>query len=30
MPAHFRVGFGAMRSGYAEALEVFREVLARF
>jgi aspartate/methionine/tyrosine aminotransferase len=29
MPAHFRVGFGAMRSGYAEALEIFRAVLAK-
>ena len=29
MPAHFRIGFGAMRSGYAEALEIFRAVLAR-
>jgi len=28
MPAHFRVGFGAMRSGYADALEIFRGVLA--
>jgi len=29
MPAHMRVGFGAMRSGYAEALEIFRAVLSR-
>jgi len=29
MPAHFRVGFGAMRSGYADALEIFRGVLAK-
>jgi aspartate/methionine/tyrosine aminotransferase len=29
MPAHFRVGYGAMRSGYADALEIFRRVLAR-
>jgi aspartate/methionine/tyrosine aminotransferase len=29
MPAHFRLGYGAMRSGYAEALEIFRGVLAR-
>jgi aspartate/methionine/tyrosine aminotransferase len=28
MPAHFRVGFGALRSGYADALEIFRRVLA--
>jgi aspartate/methionine/tyrosine aminotransferase len=27
MPSHFRVGFGAMRSGYEEALSIFREVL---
>jgi aspartate/methionine/tyrosine aminotransferase len=27
MPAHFRIGFGAMRSGYADALAVFGEVL---
>jgi aspartate/methionine/tyrosine aminotransferase len=30
MPAHFRVGFGAMRSGYADALEIFRRVLRGF
>jgi aspartate/methionine/tyrosine aminotransferase len=30
MPAHIRVGFGAMRSGYAEALEIFGTVLAKF
>ena len=29
MPAHMRVGFGAMRSGYAEALGIFRSVLAK-
>ena len=29
MPAHFRLGYGAMPSGYAEALEIFRGVLAR-
>jgi aspartate/methionine/tyrosine aminotransferase len=29
MPAHFRLGYGAMRSGYAEALEIFRGVLAK-
>jgi aspartate/methionine/tyrosine aminotransferase len=29
MPPHFRVGFGAMRSGYADALEIFRDVLAK-
>jgi len=28
MPAHFRVGFGAMQAGYADALEVFSRVLA--
>jgi len=26
-PGHMRVGFGAMRTGYAEALEIFGEVL---
>jgi aspartate/methionine/tyrosine aminotransferase len=30
MPSHFRLGFGAMRSGYATALGIFREVLARY
>ena len=30
MPAHFRVGYGAMRSGYAEALGIFSETLAKF
>jgi aspartate/methionine/tyrosine aminotransferase len=30
MAAHFRVGVGALREGYAEALEVFRAVLAGF
>ncbi len=29
LPAHFRLGVGAMRRGYAEALEIFRGVLAR-
>jgi aspartate/methionine/tyrosine aminotransferase len=29
LPAHFRVGFGALRSGYADALEIFRRVLAK-
>jgi aspartate/methionine/tyrosine aminotransferase len=29
MPAHFRVGFGAMPAGYADALEIFARVLAR-
>jgi aspartate/methionine/tyrosine aminotransferase len=28
MPAHMRVGFGAMKSGYAEALDIFSRVLA--
>ena len=28
MPAHFRLGYGAMREGYAEALGIFRGVLA--
>jgi aspartate/methionine/tyrosine aminotransferase len=28
MPAHIRVGFGAMKSGYADALEIFSRVLA--
>jgi aspartate/methionine/tyrosine aminotransferase len=27
MPAHMRVGFGAQREGYAQALEVFAEVI---
>jgi aspartate/methionine/tyrosine aminotransferase len=26
-PAHFRVGFGAMRRGYGDALEIIRSVL---
>jgi aspartate/methionine/tyrosine aminotransferase len=30
MPAHMRIGFGAMRSGYADALEIFGGVLAKF
>jgi len=29
MPAHMRVGFGALRSGYADALGILRDVLAR-
>jgi aspartate/methionine/tyrosine aminotransferase len=28
LPAHIRVGFGAMKSGYADALGVFSRVLA--
>lgn len=28
MPAHLRVGFGAMRSGYSDALKIFGAVLA--
>jgi aspartate/methionine/tyrosine aminotransferase len=28
LPAHIRVGFGAMKSGYADALEIFSRVLA--
>ncbi len=28
-PAHLRIGFGAMREGYADALRLFSEVLAR-
>ena len=30
MPAHLRVGFGAMQSGYADALQIFGRVLAGF
>jgi aspartate/methionine/tyrosine aminotransferase len=30
MPAHFRVGVGSLSSGYADALEIFRAVLAGF
>jgi aspartate/methionine/tyrosine aminotransferase len=30
MPAHFRIGVGALTSGYPEALDLFRAVLARF
>jgi len=30
MPAHFRLGVGAMTSGYADALEIFRAVLAGY
>ena len=29
MPSHIRVGFGAMRNGYADALTIFGETLAR-
>jgi len=29
MPAHIRLGFGAMPGGYADALEIFRGVLAK-
>lgn len=28
MPAHMRIGFGAQREGYAEALEIFGKVLS--
>jgi aspartate/methionine/tyrosine aminotransferase len=28
-PAHMRIGFGALREGYAEALAIFGDVLAR-
>ena len=28
-PSHLRIGFGAMREGYADALRVLGEVLAR-
>jgi aspartate/methionine/tyrosine aminotransferase len=30
MPAHFRLGFGAMPAGYQDALDIFRAVLAGF
>ena len=30
MPSHIRVGFGAMRNGYAEALAIFGETLTQF
>jgi aspartate/methionine/tyrosine aminotransferase len=30
MPAHIRVGFGAQREGYPEALALFGEVLRSF
>jgi aspartate/methionine/tyrosine aminotransferase len=30
MPANMRLGFGAMRGGYADALEIFSGVLAKF
>jgi aspartate/methionine/tyrosine aminotransferase len=29
MPSHMRIGFGAMPSGYADALAIFRRVLAK-
>ncbi len=29
MPTHIRVGFGAMRNGYAEALAIVSETLAK-
>lgn len=29
MPAHFRIGFGALQAGYADALGIFARVLAR-
>jgi aspartate/methionine/tyrosine aminotransferase len=29
-PAHMRIGFGAQREGYADALRLFGEVLARY
>jgi aspartate/methionine/tyrosine aminotransferase len=29
-PAHLRIGFGAQREGYGDALEIFGEVLKRF
>jgi hypothetical protein len=28
MPAHMRIGFGAQREGYAEALEIFAGVIS--
>ncbi|HEX6396415.1 MAG TPA: aminotransferase class I/II-fold pyridoxal phosphate-dependent enzyme [Steroidobacteraceae bacterium] len=30
LPAHFRIGVGALTSGYEDALGIFRAVLARF
>ena len=30
MPAHFRIGIGALTSGYQDALDIFRTVLAGF
>ena len=30
MPAHFRIGVGALTSGYQDALEIFHAVLAGF
>jgi aspartate/methionine/tyrosine aminotransferase len=30
MPAHFRIGVGALASGYQDALDIFRAVLAGF
>jgi aspartate/methionine/tyrosine aminotransferase len=29
-PAHMRIGFGAQREGYAEALALLADVLRRF
>jgi aspartate/methionine/tyrosine aminotransferase len=29
MPAHFRLGFGALRTGYAAALDIFAQVLTQ-
>jgi hypothetical protein len=30
MPAHFRLGFGGLPSGYQDALDIFSAVLAGF
>jgi len=30
MPAHLRIGVGAVSDGYQEALDIFRSVLAGF
>ena len=30
MPAHFRIGVGALTDGYQDALDIFRAVLAGF
>ena len=30
LPAHFRIGVGALTSGYEDALEIFGAVLAGF